>query len=242
MQINENLHVLHIETAIGERAFAFSLPVLVNDDQIMLVDSGVPGSWPLIKQALANDGLADKDLVGIILTHQDFDHIGGVAAILNDYPDALVIALDEEVSYLNGEQPFVKLTAERMQTLPAAFQDKFGRPNDNVTKIVSDGDTMEFGIEWQFVATPGHTPGHMSLYDAADKLLITGDALRVDGEQLLVPAPRNTPDYATAMDSVAKLAELPIENVIAYHDGIIQNGNFDAALLQIVRNFLSAGN
>ncbi|QBO37231.1 MBL fold metallo-hydrolase [Periweissella cryptocerci] len=241
MQINKNLHVLHITADLGGHPFSFRLPVLVNEDQIMLVDSGLPGGWPLIKEELVADGLGEKELVGIILTHQDFDHIGGVAAILNDYPEALVIALDEEVSYLNGEQPFVKLTPERMQTLPAAFQDKFGRANDNVTKIVSDGDTMTFGRTWQFVATPGHTPGHMSLYDAQDKLLITGDALRIDGDKLTPPAPQNTPDYPTAIDSVAKLAELPIENVIAYHDGMLQGSEFNAEMLQMVRNYLAEG-
>jgi glyoxylase-like metal-dependent hydrolase (beta-lactamase superfamily II) len=51
------------------------------------------------------------------------------------------------------------------------------------------------------INTPGHTPGHISLYHKPSKTLIAGDAMRVMDGQLLGPAPEQTLDVDTAIKS-----------------------------------------
>ena len=57
----------------------------------------------------------------------------------------------------------------------------------------------------QIVATPGHTPGHVSLYVPDERLLIAGDALTADDE-FGGPNEAFTPDMAAAVDSIGRLA------------------------------------
>jgi len=71
----------------------------------------------------------------------------------------------------------------------------------------------------EVVATPGHAPGHVSLYFTTGNLLVAGDALVADGgegtdgdEPLAGPKPHFTPDMDRAIESVGALAALEIEH------------------------------
>lgn len=70
------------------------------------------------------------------------------------------------------------------------------------------------------IYTPGHSPDHISLYHIPSKTLISGDALTAEDGVLLSFNPDFTPDRAAAVQSIAKLAKLDIESVIAYHGGV----------------------
>ena len=74
------------------------------------------------------------------------------------------------------------------------------------------------------VFTPGHTPGHMSLYLERTKTLLAGDALLADDGRLMGPnpSPLVTPDLALAYRSVQKLAELDVQTIVCYHGGVVQ--------------------
>jgi len=84
-------------------------------------------------------------------------------------------------------------------------------------KALADNDP-EFAR--RVVLTPGHTPGHLSLYVKQPKVLIAGDALNVEEGKLIGPRPQFTADLAAARGSVEKLARYDIETVICYHGGI----------------------
>lgn len=72
------------------------------------------------------------------------------------------------------------------------------------------------------ISTPGHTPGHISLYLRREKTLIAGDALTAeDGRLMGPPPPPHTLDTTTAWQSVGRLAELDVERIVCYHGGIV---------------------
>ncbi|MDQ8733233.1 MBL fold metallo-hydrolase [Paenibacillus sp. LHD-38] len=70
------------------------------------------------------------------------------------------------------------------------------------------------------IGTPGHTPGHLSLYHKASKTLIAADALIVENDCLLGPTPNYCMDPALAKQSINKLTAYDIETVICYHGGL----------------------
>lgn len=102
--------------------------------------------------------------------------------------------------------------------------------------------------EWRWVHTPGHSPGHISLFREKDGLLISGDALitvRQDSfyNVLLQKAEVNGPprylttDWELARDSVEKLATLPIQAVIPGHGPAMYGEEFQVGLARLIKHF-----
>jgi glyoxylase-like metal-dependent hydrolase (beta-lactamase superfamily II) len=71
------------------------------------------------------------------------------------------------------------------------------------------------------VPTPGHTPGHVSVYLPESGTLLAADALTAQGGELHGPRPDVTEDVETGRASVARLAELDVERVLCYHGGLV---------------------
>jgi glyoxylase-like metal-dependent hydrolase (beta-lactamase superfamily II) len=85
---------------------------------------------------------------------------------------------------------------------------------------VQDGDEV-FGL--QIVGTPGHTAGHISVFDPSTGTLVAGDALRTtDG--LAGADPRYTADEAQAAASVKKLASLDVRTILPGHGAPLTAG------------------
>ncbi|WP_162176566.1 MBL fold metallo-hydrolase [Deinococcus frigens] len=78
------------------------------------------------------------------------------------------------------------------------------------------------------ILTPGHTPGHLSLYLERMRTLITGDVLVsdavlvADAGQLHGPRAQMTPDMAAAGQSVNRMAELDVQAIVTYHGGVVR--------------------
>jgi len=70
------------------------------------------------------------------------------------------------------------------------------------------------------IHTPGHTPGHLSLFVKKAKLLIAGDELRVEEGESVGPNESATPDMESANASLRKLTDYQIDYVVCYHGGL----------------------
>ena len=105
----------------------------------------------------------------LVLTHGHIDHIAGVNALREKFPDIKIYIhrLDAEML----EEPFSNLSAmtgATFVTKPADF-------------LLQDGDVVEqAGIKLHALHTPGHTPGGISLYSAEHGVVFSGDALFAD--------------------------------------------------------------
>ena len=86
---------------------------------------------------------------------------------------------------------------------------------------VLDGDSV-FGME--IIGTPGHTPGHISVYDPVGSLLVAGDAMVTDENGVGGPSPRFSADMDMANESVRKLATLNYETLLVGHGDPIETG------------------
>ncbi len=81
---------------------------------------------------------------------------------------------------------------------------------------VADGDEV---LGLRIVATPGHTPGHISVLDPTGGVLVAGDALvgAADGGGVAGPDAAYTADMTTAIESVRKLSALQFETLLFGH-------------------------
>jgi len=89
---------------------------------------------------------------------------------------------------------------------------------------LTDGDEV-FGL--QIIGTPGHTAGHVAVFDPATGVLVAGDALRATSG-LAGPDPRYTDDMAQAAVSVRKLATLPVRTILPGHGDPLTSGAAEA--------------
>lgn len=207
----------------------FIHPTLIWDDHaIVLIDAGYPGQVQEVRSVIEEAGIPFSQLNKVILTHQDFDHIGGLKELLQDHPIE-VMAHEEEKPYIEGVKPLLKMTPERLATMfkslpeeqrPEAEAQFLESLRSNVNKTIGDCEVLPYCGGITVIYTPGHTPGHICLYHNLSKTLITGDALNVVEGQLVGPNPVFTADMSRAWESVRKLTEYDIESVICYHGGV----------------------
>jgi len=233
MQLGKNLEALEVQMRIGANSSTI-YPVLLWDkkDGATLIDTGVPGSEAAIGEHLQRLGLGWKDVRRIIITHQDIDHIGGASAAVKA-SNAEVLAHGEDIPYIQGDRRLLKMDPSRIETMlqsvPAEQQDRVRQlfthpPTVRVTRALADGEKLPYGGGIVVIHTPGHTPGHISLFLQADRLLISGDALRAENGVLQGPSPTATPDLALATASLRKLLDYPIDRVLCYHGGLTNPG------------------
>ena len=227
MKLAEGIEMLELTSDLAGRRMTI-YPILFTDrDGTTLVDTGMPGQLPALLAAIDATGVSPASLRRIVLTHQDMDHIGN-ARELRSKSGAAVLAHEEEVPYIQGEKRLLKFDPSRLESmlasLPEAARDSAralfsSPPSAHVDQYLHDGDVIPVGAGARVVYTPGHTPGHISLYVPTERLLIAGDGLRVESGQLLGPSEANTPDMERALLSVRKMAELEVETVVCYHGG-----------------------
>jgi len=167
-----------------------------------------------------------------LLTHQDHDHVGAAAAFKKAYPKVQVLASAEEAPYINGARPSLRLTqAEQLQQTLPPEQQAFGRAFCALLRSVEaiEIDQVLDGDEWlpfcggcQVLATPGHTPGHISLYLPAFDTLLSGDAIALEDGRPVLANPQFTLDPVQAAASMQRLLSHPARTILCYHGGAFE--------------------
>ncbi|OMF64304.1 MBL fold metallo-hydrolase [Paenibacillus sp. FSL R5-0766] len=199
-------------------------PVLIWDEEmVVLIDTGFPGQYDDLHIALEKIGVPISRLKAVILTHQDVDHIGCLPEILKACGSQIKIyahALDKP--YIEGQLPLLK---DGHLEHP---------PMGKVDTTVTDGQELPFCGGIRVIHTPGHTPGHISLYMMDSKTLIAGDSMfSVDGMLGGIHEP-TTLDTETARYSLKKYIELDITSVICYHGGL-SHGNVNEQISKLTQ-------
>lgn len=231
---------LHVEGYGGRTTLN---PTLIWDEETaILVDTGMPGQLANIRSAMKEAGVPFERLQAVVLTHQDFDHIGSIADILQANERIQVYAHPLEQPYIEGTLPLIKTNPEAMAaTLAFLPEDERAKalamfahpPKAKVNKHLEAGQALPYCGGIQVIFTPGHTAGHISLYIQQTKTLIAGDAMICVNGRLRGPVQRTTLDMDTALRSLEKLTELDIEAVICYHGGL-SNLHVNEQLEQLV--------
>ncbi|WP_028548041.1 MBL fold metallo-hydrolase [Paenibacillus sp. UNC451MF] len=219
MTTTANIIPLYVNIPMPHGLWTYTPTLLCANDSLILVDTGMPGMIQEILSQMEAVGFPIGKLTGVFITHQDIDHIGGISEVLNEKSDTEVYAHIADKPYIEGKLPLIKVLPKMLEP----FGEKFSPPGEIVTQTVADGDKLDFAGGIIVIHTPGHTPGHVSLYHPATKTLIAGDAMLIRGEQLQGPNPIQTPDLEEAYRSLAKLTAYDIQRIICYHGGVYES-------------------
>ncbi len=222
MRLNDDLVVLPLSVARNGQSIVFNLSLITDAAHgPTLVDTGVPGQASAIAAMLSELGMELRDLRRIILTHQDHDHIGSLAE-LAQLSGAEILAGADEADAIDGTVlprfALPETLAQRPELREVAAQ---YRPTP-VDMRLADGQLLDLAGGVRVIFTPGHTPGHISLFLERSRTLISGDALRADDGRLLGPNPAFTPDPVRAAASVQALVALDVAAIVCYHGGLVR--------------------
>ena len=197
----------------------------------ILVDTGLKSSAPKIKKMAETIFGSLSRPVAIIMTHGHFDHRGSLLQLAEEW-GCPVYCHHMEVPYLTGKAsyppPDPTVGGGMMTYLSFAYPKGPINVADHLRELPEDGSIAEL-TDWRWIHTPGHTPGHISLFRERDGVLIAGDAVVTTKQESvyavatqveIVSSPPKyfTPDWGAAARSVRELADLE-PNVLATGHG-----------------------
>lgn len=218
----------------------------------LLVDAGPKGqAKKIIAFAESIFGQGAKPS-GIILTHGHSDHTGSLDELLKHW-DVPVYAHPLEIPFLTGQSAYPPPDPTVGHGLMSLLSVLFSRkpvtlPEERIMPINVEDGLAEVLPEWKFIHTPGHTPGHLSLFWPLNTTLIAGDAISTtrsesaiavlgDVKRISGPPMYMTPDWQAAEESVKKLTDLHPRILAAGHGPLMRSKELKEALEKLVTNF-----
>jgi glyoxylase-like metal-dependent hydrolase (beta-lactamase superfamily II) len=195
--------------------------LLIGDDKIIFIDAGIYNTpdevlIPYLERNKLDKG-QDKYL---IITHCDADHCGGSKSLKEIYSDIVVMSHIIERPYiedskLNLSYRYGEFEHIGVKRSPEKYNEIYHNLGQGVPVDISlTGDEeIRLSSDWhiRIVFSPGHTAGHIFVYDQKNNCAIITDALLGDGiysrtgEIMLCPTYRYTEEYLYTLDVVSDL-------------------------------------
>ena len=142
-----------------------------NTKQAICIDPGDDSES--IAAAIETHGF---QLQGIACTHAHMDHVGGVAALKRLKPEAQIILhqADEFIYQQLPQQPeWIGIPRGQWSIMGFDYE-----APPKIDRYWNDGETYEVGeLRFKVIHTPGHTPGHVVLFNEQEKKVFVGDVL-----------------------------------------------------------------
>ncbi|TDX29809.1 glyoxylase-like metal-dependent hydrolase (beta-lactamase superfamily II) [Modicisalibacter xianhensis] len=223
---------------------------LPDSDDWVLVDTGMPDAMEQIVEAAMHRFGKDVPPKAILLTHGHFDHVGS-AVELAEHWGVPIYAHPQEMPYLTGEERYPDPDPGVEGGLIAKLSGYFPNTPVNLRPFIhllpEDGRVP--GLPgWRWVATPGHTPGHVSFFRNEDRAMIVGDAfvtVRQDKlyqvltqhKEISGPPRYFTPDWDEARESVKRLSALKPSVAMTGHGRPMSGDELVTGLETLALNF-----
>lgn len=241
---------------IGPEIYCFTIQFVnicfvgTSENGWVLIDAGTPKSAQKIINEARNRFGEDTKPKSIILTHAHFDHIGAIMELIEEW-DVPVYAHTLEMPYLTGEKnyplPDTTVDAGLIAKLSPMFPTEAINLGNQVKTLPSSGLVPDLE-GWNWIHTPGHTEGHISLFRENDRALIAGDAFvtvkqeslySVLTQELEIHGPPKylTPDWDSAWDSVKLLEKLKPVLAVTGHGHPVYGGWLTENLSVLARDF-----
>lgn len=149
--------------------FPVNCYLVLEKDGLTLIDTGILSHAKGIISLIAKLKLPLKR---ILLTHGHGDHIGGLVALKEAFPEALLMVGSREKLLVETKEIYA---FEAQKPLKGSYPDQFPVKIDQLLK---DGDMVGSLL---IIDTPGHTPGSISFFDERNGHLFVGDLFQTRG-------------------------------------------------------------
>ncbi len=215
----------------------------------VLIDAGLPGDARKILQAAEWLYGAESRPSAIVLTHGHPDHAGGALELANHW-DVPILAHPLEMPYLTGRSEYPALdptVGGFMGLLNRVFTPGAINLGDRV-RALEPNEAIPGLTGWRLLHTPGHAPGHVSLFRRKDGTLLAGDAvatMNLDSlaasvakvKRVCGPPSTATYDWDAAAESVRRLADLQPLTIACGHGTPMSSGEAVMQLAELAVDF-----
>lgn len=210
-----------LESVLGGRNVFQYLLASEGREELLLVDTGTTHTpREVILPALRRLGLSAEALRVVLVTHPDLDHQGGLAAIADLCPRAItacgfadraLVGRPEQLLQ-DRYQPYLEehglgYDADEERWMRAHY----GAPTE-LALTLAGGEVLNVGDrELQVLHVPGHSAGHLALFEPGTGLLFSSDAVHHtgcpggDGEPALCPTYEEVDAYLDSIETLGRL-------------------------------------
>lgn len=216
---HEPLHIFF------ERPYPSANAVVLLGPAPVLVDPGFGSDVPQLLAWLGANEVNAAELACVVNTHYHSDHVGGNHVLQQQY-ECKVAAHAHDAAIVNGRH--IDACAARWLRQPVEAY--------VVNRSLNEGDTVDTGAaEWRVLHSPGHTHGHISLFEPRTGVLIVGDAVHAADVGWLNPTLEGADCLARSIDTIDRLRALAPALALSGHGPAI--GEPDKAFHSARRRF-----
>lgn len=225
-KLAENIYVKQVP--LPDNPLRYINVYIITGERNLVIDTGFnrPECEAAFQEAFDELGISSADL---FITHLHSDHCGLAWKFDND--DSVVYASETDGELINFETGsyYWKILDDLFVSYGFPPAD-FGRNTDIHPgrqyaldrrinfKYVNDGDVLEYGgYKLTCIHTPGHTPGHMCLYDRENRRLFSGDhilGLITSNITIEIGADNPLDDYRKSLE---RIRNLEVEHMMTTH-------------------------
>jgi glyoxylase-like metal-dependent hydrolase (beta-lactamase superfamily II) len=196
---------------------------LIVEEELTLIDTGFYRSPRKIIDYIRALGRSPEELSLIILTHNHFDHAGGVAE-LKQLTGARVAIHKADVP-VREQPPFPRFLKRAFDIRSiASLRSEFTLNPTDIDIRLAGGELLRPLGGLQVVHTPGHTPGSTCLFSLGHRILIAGDIMSRTADSVWLPHKTVSTDMSSAIDSIQKIAKLDFDILCFGHGNPMLGG------------------
>ena len=183
MEIAAGIH--RIKCTFGEERMVYA-HLLAGDEAAMLVDTGCAHNPDQdILPYLAEMGLEPSDVTYTLISHSDLDHQGGDAPWKAAAPGTILMCHELDRPWIEDTEALIRGRYSQFEADHGIGYVQEGKEGIRAQTesypldlTLQGGERFRLGNDWyvEAVHTPGHTWGHLAVYDARSKTLIAGEA------------------------------------------------------------------
>lgn len=234
-EVTPGIHQLQIDIPNSPLGHTNSY-LVQGDDGHLLIDTGWNSeeAFKSLTEQLAGTGTDIEDIEQIIITHVHPDHYGLVGRFREFSPvkvslhrlekeiiDSRYLKMDE---YLRQNQQWLQINGVPddllfpTQTIPSGGRRALVSVVPDIT-ILQEGETVSTGVfDLQVLWTPGHSPGHICLYEPTHKILFSGDHV-IPGmtPNISLSAPSDTNPLGDFFNSLDRVKALDVNLILPGH-------------------------
>ncbi len=217
----DNIKITDVRIHGGDSGF------LIDDGETsVLCDSGFAFTGNSMVDKI-KEQLGNRKLDYIFLTHSHYDHVLGALYAMRTWPDAVVVAGEYAAKIFS--KPSAKSVMRNLDKKFAVtcgagpYEDIIDELRVDIT--VNDGDIINAGkMTYKVVDLPGHTKCSIGFYLVENKLLLSTETLGIyAGNGIILPS--FLVGYKMTLDSISKVENMDIENILVPHYGLLDREN-----------------